>query len=327
MGRFLVVCFLGVALFVACGDDNVTNPVDSTDSVLGSSAVSLTAAKPAFTSSCVPAPPDVISWWPLDETSGTTAADVVGPNSGIHANGPLPSVGKVAGGLSFDGANDHIVVPNDASFGFVDWTVDAWIQTTNAGSSFRRIISQQVGTATATSGTGFWVVGLEYNELAVCSQTMDGGLDTPNDGTSGFPGCITYDGQLLDDGLFHHVAVTREAGVAVSLYIDGAVVKTKATTNTAGYDVTPIADDVFIGAASTDFGPAVQNFGGTIDEIELYDRALSASEIAAIFNAGSDGKCKDPLTKDDCKKGGWAQYGFKNQGQCVRFVETGKDSR
>jgi subtilisin-like proprotein convertase family protein len=35
----------------------------------------------------------------------------------------------------------------------------------------------------------------------------------------------------------------------------------------------------------------------------------------------------DPEVKDDCKKGGWVNYGFKNQGQCVRFVETGKDSR
>ena len=35
----------------------------------------------------------------------------------------------------------------------------------------------------------------------------------------------------------------------------------------------------------------------------------------------------DPQTKDDCKNGGWEQYGFKNQGQCVRFIETGKDSR
>lgn len=36
---------------------------------------------------------------------------------------------------------------------------------------------------------------------------------------------------------------------------------------------------------------------------------------------------RDPQTKDDCKDGGWVKYGFKNQGQCVRFVETGKDSR
>ena len=35
----------------------------------------------------------------------------------------------------------------------------------------------------------------------------------------------------------------------------------------------------------------------------------------------------DPATKDDCKKGGWSDFGFKNQGQCVRFIETGVDSR
>jgi len=35
----------------------------------------------------------------------------------------------------------------------------------------------------------------------------------------------------------------------------------------------------------------------------------------------------DPVAKEDCLDGGWAAYGFDNQGQCVRFVETGKDSR
>lgn len=35
----------------------------------------------------------------------------------------------------------------------------------------------------------------------------------------------------------------------------------------------------------------------------------------------------DPETKADCKNGGWAAYGFRNQGQCIRFVNTGKDSR
>lgn len=35
----------------------------------------------------------------------------------------------------------------------------------------------------------------------------------------------------------------------------------------------------------------------------------------------------DPTSKDDCKNGGWKAFHFKNQGQCVRFIETGKDSR
>ncbi|MGH8911186.1 MAG: PEP-CTERM sorting domain-containing protein [Acidimicrobiia bacterium] len=35
----------------------------------------------------------------------------------------------------------------------------------------------------------------------------------------------------------------------------------------------------------------------------------------------------DASSKDDCKDGGWADFGFKNQGQCIRFVQTGNDSR
>lgn len=35
----------------------------------------------------------------------------------------------------------------------------------------------------------------------------------------------------------------------------------------------------------------------------------------------------DPTTVDDCKNGGWAAYGFSNQGRCIQFVNTGKDSR
>lgn len=34
-----------------------------------------------------------------------------------------------------------------------------------------------------------------------------------------------------------------------------------------------------------------------------------------------------PTEKSECKKGGWQDFGFKNQGQCIRFVNTGKDSR
>jgi hypothetical protein len=43
------------------------------------------------------------------------------------------------------------------------------------------------------------------------------------------------------------------------------------------------------------------------------------------------GNCNGPLlnpeTKDDCKRGGWRDYGFRNQGQCIRYVNTGYDSR
>ena len=54
--------------------------------------------------------------------------------------------------------------------------------------------------------------------------------------------------------------------------------------------------------------------------------AYSCNPAGVVFG-GSLSFQSDPLTKDQCKDGGWETFGFSNQGQCVRFVETGKDSR
>ena len=50
---------------------------------------------------------------------------------------------------------------------------------------------------------------------------------------------------------------------------------------------------------------------------------LGNDSYAAHWHVG----ISDPETKDDCKNGGWEDYGFRNQGQCIRFVNTGQDSR
>lgn len=50
---------------------------------------------------------------------------------------------------------------------------------------------------------------------------------------------------------------------------------------------------------------------------------LGNGDYAAHWHAG----VQNPETKDDCKDGGWEDYGFKNQGQCIKFVNTEKDSR
>ena len=48
---------------------------------------------------------------------------------------------------------------------------------------------------------------------------------------------------------------------------------------------------------------------------------------AGVVFGGTLSFQSSPLTKDDCKDGGWEVYGFRNQGQCVRFIQTGEDSR
>lgn len=73
----------------------------------------------------------------------------------------------------------------------------------------------------------------------------------------------------------------------------------------------------------------------TLCPISTFSDVTGASECTACdagFTTTGPGATScilktDPTSKDDCKKGKWETFDFKNQGQCVRFVETGKDSR
>lgn len=81
-------------------------------------------------------------------------------------------------------------------------------------------------------------------------------------------------------------------------------------------------------------------FGGETDERFPWTRvnvtpvapAVTATQPAPTATAASTTPtptptADDPETKDDCKNGGWKTFGFKNQGQCNRFINTGFDSR
>jgi hypothetical protein len=62
---------------------------------------------------------------------------------------------------------------------------------------------------------------------------------------------------------------------------------------------------------------ADERFGWT--RVNLTEQTPTPTPTVAASN--------DPKTTDDCKNGGWKEFGFKNQGQCNRFISTGVDSR
>ena len=66
---------------------------------------------------------------------------------------------------------------------------------------------------------------------------------------------------------------------------------------------------------------------GDVVRLEFQQRFGFGEDYVGVNLTITDASPVDPTTKDDCKNGGWEQFGFRNQGQCVRFVETGKDSR
>ncbi|HEV2695324.1 MAG TPA: immunoglobulin domain-containing protein [Verrucomicrobiae bacterium] len=102
-------------------------------------------------------------------------------------------------------------------------------------------------------------------------------------------GIIVAAGPNLYDGKFHHVACSVQRGSATGgqLFVDGTNVSTFDTTTHLGS--LSNSESLLIGSQNT--AGYVTPFNGTIDELSLYQRALSASDVAAIYNAGSAGKC------------------------------------
>ena len=221
---------------------------------------------------CVTPPSNLVSWWPMDETGGTTTIDIADANDGTHIGGPIPVTGKVAGALSFNGVNQRVEI-SDTTGSNLDITnqitIDAWIKPT---------VSQLGGIATKfgsspRSGYGMFFRGDQGN-------IVDGFIGKGNTffrviGSTSIP---------LNQ--YTHVAMTYD-GAVMKLYINGAL---DGTTSTSGAMNTNNVR-LIIGARDSS-GSVIQFFNGEIDEVEIFNRALSITEVQAIFNAGSDGKCK-----------------------------------
>src|SRR5213594_1445771 len=72
----------------------------------------------ALAQTCAQPPSGIIAWWPLDETSGTVARDIVGNNPGVYVNGPVPAPGNVGGALRFSGSNQYVGAPDSDLWAF-----------------------------------------------------------------------------------------------------------------------------------------------------------------------------------------------------------------
>jgi hypothetical protein len=87
---------------------------------------------------------------------------------------------------------------------------------------------------------------------------------------------------VYNDGLWHHVAITTEAGGAftgVKVYLDGALAATGGGGNIFN---TPSHNDLRVGRDG-----AGSYFEGLLDDVRIYDHALSASEVSALYMAGA----------------------------------------
>ena len=177
--------------------------------------------------------------------------------------------------VHFDGSG-YIDVADDPiwTLGTEDFTIDLWVFL-NSLSGLDPFISHDP----AGGCNNKWIFWISTGVRAPFGPALRFHQVSPGNCPSGVDTVVFP--WVPDLFRWYHVAVTR-SGSDYSLYIDGELVITE-------QDSTPIADP----SASLTIGRAESFFlNGRVDEVEIVDRALSAPEIQAIFDAGSSGKCK-----------------------------------
>jgi hypothetical protein len=185
------------------------------------------------------------------------------------------TVGQVDDAFLVSAHTDFLTVADDPSLNFAaNFSIDAWVRSTNGSTA--TIIDKRTGSTSNPIGYHFFISAANLG-----FQLGDG---------SAFLNHVAP-GPAVNDGNWHHVAVTvdRTSATGGRLYIDGAVVLTFDPTTRPGSILN--ASALRIGQR---FLSGPQPFSGAIDEVEFFDRAITAAEIQSIFDAGASGKCKPP---------------------------------
>ncbi len=235
-----------------------------------------------YTLPCAPVPANLALWLPFDQPTGLTAQNLAGGNVGVLLNGPVHQLGGyVNNSLCFDGVNDYVqVTPYPAiQVGTGDFSVDAWIKPASLNNAIRIIVDHRDEiTGPGVVGYSFFLGGA--NTLAF--QIADG------TGFANYPSTLS----VPADGRWHLVAVTvnRANPNGIRFYVDGVIDSVPRDPTVAPASLTPPpAFPLRISSRSSSLSGF---FPGCIDEVELFRRALTPSEITAIYNAGPYGKCR-----------------------------------
>jgi type II secretory pathway pseudopilin PulG len=206
----------------------------------------------------------LIGYWSLDEGTGATAYDVSGNgNAGALISSPAwqgEGSCKRGGCLSFDGVDDFVRVQPSPIFNFSNFTISAWVKPAAFTSSYRSgIVSRRPG-----SGWNFDISGAIEGDGQGKAELMEAG------------GAKIAGGTVMQAGQWYYAAVAV-SGNSVRVYVNGVLdgSGTLAWTNGAN-------DIIYIGGVQASSG---YYLNGLMDDVRVYNRALSDAEIQSIYNA------------------------------------------
>ena len=223
---------------------------------------------------------NLVSYWKLDGD----AVDSAGGNDGT-IYGAIPTTGQINEALSFDGSNDYINCGNNTSLNIDKITISAWINSnvlSGSGSRNKVIVTKFQDNLLPNEVAFDFVQGKgDYSKLGFGFK----------DGT--WHSWSTVNSVMV--GGWMHVVVTYDGLSNPVFYVNGGIEANNGGGVPAGLPTN--TTDLTIGAQ--DATNPSGYFDGTIDDVRIYDRALSAEEIEQMYSVGlAGGEYPDPLFAD-----------------------------
>ena len=204
----------------------------------------------------------LIGWWKLDEGSGTSAGDSSGSgNNGNLLNGAIWTQGKIGGGVSFDGVDDMVSLPNNFSQ-YLQPTVDTpsasmpsfslsiWVNRIATVNPLNIIFGKRGANSGILEGTFYLWSAAGQRDLSYSSPSNTWYMAT-----------MSYDNQTQ----------------IASCYVNGVLV---GTLNMVGQSFKANLGTIGIGKSSD---KNQWPFKGIVDDARIYNRALSSSEIQELY--------------------------------------------
>ena len=222
----------------------------------------------------------MVAWWPLDglDLNGEYGDLAGGDNNGIPMGSPSPILGEYVGNSIQAGNTEHVEVSDapNLNFGQGSFTIDAWVKFA-AGATQTEPIVYKLTSPTGSADGYFLFIGptppnSQRLQLKVGNDLYLGPIITIPQGKWIFVAATVDKSANL---VTLHVGVPGDIHTLVSTHQPGA--------SSASSPGIPL----WIGK-----WPSVPHVSIGIDEIEIFNRALSNPEIQSIFKAQTSGKCK-----------------------------------
>jgi hypothetical protein len=209
---------------------------------------------------------DLVSYYKLDETTGTTAYDAAGSNNGTISGATYTSSGKINGAYDFDGTDDYI--DSSVSTSENAGTISIWISPTSSSKQNFFVFNQD-----SAGSANYMQFGINSDGAVYIYIANGNSLKTAN--------------SVISTNSWHHVII-QSTGTEYKVYVNKV---SKSLSILSGSNDGKWNNDIpgynhYSIGALTRGAELYTPFSGKIDEVGIWSRALSSTEVSDLYNSG-----------------------------------------